>query len=95
MFLSFCWLKAREHADLSYRKDLTFSEILLMAIPSALNTLAGYLYYVLQRMIEDELTIHVLLPLFIRNHSHYSLLTQLKQSSPRSSPISSYIASIS
>ena len=52
-------MKAKEHADLSYRKNLTLNEILLMAIPSAFNTIAGNLYYVLQKLLDDELTIHV------------------------------------
>ena len=59
MMCSFCWMKTKEHADLSYRKHLTLSEILLMAIPSALNSISGTLYYILQNLLDDELTIHV------------------------------------
>ena len=58
MLFAFCWLKMEEKKDRHYRKTLTLREILLMAIPSICNSISGSLYYVLQRMLNDELTIH-------------------------------------
>ena len=66
MLFAFCWLKMEEKKDRHYRKTLTLREILLMAIPSICNSISGSLYYVLQRMLNDELTIHVFLFIWIK-----------------------------
>ena len=79
MMCSFCWMKTKEHVDLSYRKYLTLNEILLMAIPSAFNTIAGSLYYILQSILNDELTIHVAFCYFGILEMIYSPLIPLKQ----------------
>ena len=79
MMCSFCWMKTKEHVDLSYRKYLTLNEILLMAIPSTFNTIAGSLYYILQDLLDDELTIHVAFCFLLILKMIYSPLILLKQ----------------
>ena len=56
---SFARLKWKERKEPRIRKAFSLREILLMAIPSYLSILSGSFYYVLQRLLEDELVIHV------------------------------------
>lgn len=85
MLFAFCWLKMEEKKDHHYRKALTLSEILLMAIPSICNAISGNLYYILQRMLNDELTIHVSLLLSINCSLFQPFKSLLQQLSPTSS----------